>query len=195
MERLRRRYTIPTTTARRVRAPQNSSRGAEQHQNPSRGASDTPSTRPWLRFASGLPRLRQGPPPPENSRLRPGPDLPETHPRCVPDGIRFRKRLSPGTTGRTGPMVGRRMRLTVRERRISPQLQSKATAKGVHGKFSFRPFFLGIFRPLPVSTPLAGDRASLGPRKTGGRVFIELVVVRDAVLRDAPAASFRPRSA
>ena len=85
-ERLRRRYGIPSPTARRVRAPQNSSRGAEIHQNPSWAASRTPSTRPWLRCASGLPRLRQGLQLAEISRLRPGADLPESISDAFPVG-------------------------------------------------------------------------------------------------------------
>ena len=63
--------------------------------------------------------------PAEISRLRSGADLPETHPGCVSGGARWLIRLSPGTTGRTGPTVGRRMRLRVGERRIRQQLQSK----------------------------------------------------------------------
>ena len=77
------------------------------------------------RYASELPRLRQGLQPAENRRLRPGPDLPETHPGCVSGGTRSLRCLSPGTTGRTGPTVGRMMQRRDGERRIRPRLQPK----------------------------------------------------------------------
>ena len=123
LERLRRRYAIPSPTARRVRAPQNSSRGAQKCQNPSRGASETPSTRPWR-----LPYVRSAqaaaePSParnPSKSRLS---CLPKSHLGCCSGGRKTKRRKSPGTTGRTGPTAVRRMRLRGRERRIWQLLQ------------------------------------------------------------------------
>ena len=62
---------------------------------------------------------------PENSRLRTGPNLAETHPGGFFDGTRGPKRLSPGTTRRPGPTVVRMHQPGWREHEIRPLLQSK----------------------------------------------------------------------
>ena len=181
LERLRRRYGIPSPTARWVRGPQNSSRGPHKYQNPSRAASQTPSTRPWLRFASGLPRLRQGLQPAENSRLRPGADLPETHPGCVSGAKKSLRRLSPGTTGRTGPTVGRMMQLRGGERRIRQQLQSKrpdlASPPAVRKK---------------ASRTQWRQRCSPSPPSAAGRLVQPRVRLRRGPQQPAPLVRERP---
>jgi len=116
------------------------------------------------------PRPRQGLQPAEISRLRSGADLPETHPGCVSGRTRTSKRLTPGTRGRTGPTVARRMQLRGQERRIRPLLQSKwpdRTSAPAETRFVFYGARKVSHPTAPFETTLRGidrDHFACAPR-------------------------------
>ena len=101
-------------------------RPGQPHRLPRRGRGSV--------FAPGLPRLRQGLQPAENSRLRPRPDLPKSHLGCSFGGTSPLSCRSLGPTGRTGPTAVRSSILG----RGAPNpavLQSKFPRRGKFDKF------------------------------------------------------------
>ena len=82
------------------------------------------------RLRDGLGRGRN-PSPARNPSKSARSCLPESHLGCCSGGRKTKRRRTPGTTGRTGPTVGRVMQLRGGERRIRQLLQSKMARPGV----------------------------------------------------------------